>query len=133
MIVLCNGVFDVLHIGHLYHFEEAKTYGELLYVSVTKDAFVRKGQGRPVFPESERLEMVKALSVVHGALLVSSSLEALQKIQPDVFVKGSEYKGKLSPQDELYCTEHGIKIAFTNGKTYSSTKLLHYYESQHRL
>lgn len=130
MIVLCNGVFDVFHYGHLLHLQKAKEYGELLYVSVTRDAYVNKGPGRPVFPDAERAALIRALSIVHGVLLVSSSLEALQAIMPDVFVKGDEYKGKLLDADERFCKENGIKIAYTHEKTYSSTKLLHFYESR---
>ena len=120
----------MLHYGHLLHLQKAKEYGELLYVSVTKDEFVNKGPGRPVFPENERLALVRSLWFVHGALLVSSSLEALKAVEPDVYVKGEEYRGKLLKEDLDYCERKGIKIVFTREKTYSSTKLLHFYESQ---
>ena len=128
MIVLANGCWDVLHYGHLLHLEEAKKHGELLYVSVTEDAFVNKGKGRPVFPQDERLALVRALAIVHGAFLVSSALEALKAIEPDVYVKGSEYEGKLP--EEAYCKDRGIKVVYTRCKTYSSTKLLRFYESR---
>jgi cytidyltransferase-like protein len=125
MIVLCGGVFDVFHYGHLMHLEEAKSMGELLYVAVTRDAHVNKGPGRPVFPEQERLAVIKALSIVHYAFLVDSAMEAIKKIEPDIYVKGAEYIGLL-PEEE-YCITHGISVAYTCGKVYSSTKLLHFY------
>ena len=53
-IVLCHGVFDVLHIGHLKHFKEAKEYGDILIVSITPNKFVNKGPGRPIFNERNR-------------------------------------------------------------------------------
>ena len=126
-IVLANGVFDILHYGHLRHLCAAKDLGDWLVVSVTKDAFVNKGPGRPVFPESERLEMVNALYVVDKAILVESASEALDRIKPDIFVKGSDYKGKISPEHEAYCKANNIEIAFTDEPHYSSTNLLNYY------
>ena len=56
-IVLCHGVFDLLHFGHLNHFEKAKSHGDILVVSITPDKFVNKGPSRPTFEESVRLEM----------------------------------------------------------------------------
>lgn len=128
MIVLASGCFDPFHYGHLLHLQKAKKFGELLYVAVTRDACVNKGQGRPVFPEAERLEVVRSLSIVHGCFLCKSSLEAIKDIDPDVFVKGIEYKGKIQPEEEAYCLAHDIKIVFTNTKKYSSTDLLHFYD-----
>ena len=51
-IVLCHGVFDLLHIGHIKHFKEAKKNGEFLVVSITADKFVNKGSGRPIFNQN---------------------------------------------------------------------------------
>jgi cytidyltransferase-like protein len=126
MIVLCNGCFDPLHYGHLLHLQAAKKMGELLYVAVTRDRFVNKGPGRPVFPEDERLAMVFALSIVHQAFLCDSSMQALQRIRPDIYVKGSEYVGLLP--EEQWCVDNGITVAYTCTKTYSSTQLLHHYD-----
>lgn len=127
-IVLANGVFDLLHYGHLRHLIAARNLGDWLVVSVTKDAFVNKGPGRPVFPEDERREMVEALYIVDKVILVSGAMEALERIKPDIFVKGSDYKDKIEPEHEEYCRQNNIKIAFTNEPHYSSTKLLHYYD-----
>ena len=60
-IVLCHGVFDVMHPGHILHFKEARTFGDFLVVTVTPDRFVRKGPGRPVFNERLRMETLAAL------------------------------------------------------------------------
>ena len=127
-IVLANGVFDILHYGHLRHLYAARRLGDWLVVAVTKDAFVNKGPGRPVFPEYERLEMVDALYVVDKAILVESAEEALVRVRPDIFVKGSDYKGKIAPEHEAYCKANNIEIVFTEEPHYSSTKLLHYYD-----
>src|SRR5439155_6885638 len=63
-VALCHGVFAGLHSGHLRHFQDAKQRGEILVVSVTADAYVRKGPGRPYVPEDLRAETVAALEVV---------------------------------------------------------------------
>ena len=62
-IVHCHGVFDLLHIGHIKHFEEARTFGDILMVTITMDEFVRKGPDRPAFTTSLRLEALAALEV----------------------------------------------------------------------
>ena len=124
--VLANGVFDVLHIGHLYHLEAARTFGDRLVVAVTCDAFVNKGSGRPVFKDVDRLRMVRALRCVDEAVLVSTSITALESIRPDVFVKGAEYRDKILAEDREFCEKNGIEIAFTDEPTYSSTALLSY-------
>ena len=63
-LVLCHGVFDLLHIGHIRYFEQAKKYGDILIVTVTPDRFVNKGPERPAFPENLRAEAIAALDVV---------------------------------------------------------------------
>ena len=68
-VVLCHGVFDLLHIGHINHFEEAKKFGDILIVSVTTDKYVNKGPGRPAFPEQERLKSLSALKVIDYVVL----------------------------------------------------------------
>ena len=127
-IVLCNGVFDLLHYGHLRHLQAARRYGDWLVVSITKDAYVRKGPGRPVFSGQERREMVGALNCVDRTVLVESALEALEMVHPQVFVKGSDYQGKIEPEHVAYCKANGIEIVFTNEPHYSSTQLLHYFD-----
>ena len=60
-IVLCHGVFDLMHIGHIKHFEEAKSYGEILIVSLTSDKYVNKGPNRPAFNEHNRAATLASL------------------------------------------------------------------------
>lgn len=127
-VVLCNGVFDVLHIGHLHHFQAARRFGDWLVVSITKDAYVNKGPRRPVFSDRTRREMVGALNCVDRTILVESALEALEIVQPQVFVKGWDYKTRMKQEHVDYCKAHGIEIAFTNEPIYSSTDLLHYFD-----
>lgn len=127
-IVLCNGVFDILHIGHLRHFQAARLLGDWLVVSITKDAFVNKGPGRPVFTDRERRELVGSLTCVDRTILVSSSLEALETVRPHVFAKGKDYKDKIRQEDLDFCRANDIEIVFTDEPSYSSTELLHHYD-----
>ena len=129
-IVLANGCFDLFHWGHLAHLLAARKLGDELVVSVTIDEFVGKGEGRPVFKDWQRIEMIRALRVVDRALLVTDALDALHTVRPSVFVKGAEYRGKIEPQHQRYCDKHGIEIVFTDTPKWSSTELLRYYESQ---
>ena len=71
-VILCHGVFDLLHIGHIKHFKEAKSFGDILIVTLTADKFVNKGPNRPVFNENLRLEFIAALSAVDYVALNKS-------------------------------------------------------------
>ena len=93
-IVYCHGVFDLMHIGHIKHFEEAKTYGDILVVTITPDEFVQKGPNRPVFTTSLRLEALAALGVVDfvAANEWPIAVETIKVIQPNIYCKGPDYK-----------------------------------------
>lgn len=125
--VLCHGCFDPLHPGHVLHFEAARKLGSRLVVAVTRDKYVGKGAGRPVFPQKLRAHMVKALRCVDKVILARDSIDALRRAKADVFVKGAEYRGAILPADAAYCRRNGIRIAFTDTKRFSSTALLHHY------
>lgn len=124
MRVLCDGCFDILHVGHVLYLQAAKRMGDTLIVSVTRNAHVNKGPHRPMFDEKIRLHMVRALSCVDEALLVDNSLDALQRVKPDIFVKGKDYIGKIEQKHQDYCDQQGIKIAFTDEPIYSATKII---------
>lgn len=123
-LVLANGCFDIFHYGHLKHLEAARKLGDKLWVSVTMNEFVNKGEGRPYFDESQRLEVIKSLRCVSFAFLTKSSIEALRFARPKVFVKGNGYERCMLSEDSEYCKKNDIEIAFTNEPTYSSTKIL---------
>jgi len=123
-IVLAHGCFDVFHYGHLRHLQAAAKLGKLC-VAVTSDANVNKGPHRPVFPQHERLELIKGLRCVTWAGIVDNWKEALESIKPDIYVKGADYERNLP--ESAYCRRHGIEIVFTREPSYSSTWILHYY------
>ena len=135
-IVLCHGVFDLLHIGHIKHFNEAKKYGDILIVTLTPDTYVDKGSERPAFNEKLRLEAIAALEVVDYVSLNSSStaISAIKKIKPNIYCKGPDYKdhkNDISGQIKNEIKElkkFGGKIIYTKDVTYSSTNLLNKYD-----
>ena len=128
--VLANGCFDLFHYGHLAHLRAARKLGDRLIVALTRDRFVKKGVGRPVFVEYQRAAILRSLRDVDEVFLTANTMEALESIRPDIFVKGSEYRGNIEPEHQAFCDAHGIEIAFTDELTYSSTELLRYYESR---
>lgn len=122
-VVLANGVFDLLHLGHISHLEKSKRKGETLVVSVTRDRSVNKGPDRPYMHQYARARILRALKVVDRVVLVDSSLEALKKVKPDFFAKGSEYVGKIRQEDLDWCAENDCRIRFTGHHIDSSTRL----------
>lgn len=101
-VVWTNGVFDVLHVGHLQSLREAKKFGELLVVGVNTDASVRanKGPGRPIYTCEERVELLAALELVDAILVFDDATpeRVLASLKPDVHVKGADYANKPIPE-----------------------------------
>ncbi len=93
-IVLCHGVFDLVHLGHIKHFKSAKKYGNYLIVSITTNKFVNKGPGRPIFDQYERLEYLKELRIIDDVVISNSKSaeDVIKLIKPDFYVKGPDYK-----------------------------------------
>jgi rfaE bifunctional protein nucleotidyltransferase chain/domain len=130
-IVLCHGVFDPLHIGHIKHFQQAKRLGHVLAVTVTPDQFVNKGPHRPVFPEQLRAEAVAALECVDFVAINQwpTAIEAIELLKPDLFVKGSEFQHKTDQTGALALEEQAVKrvggaLAFTEDMTFSASGLV---------
>ena len=131
-VVLCHGVFDLLHIGHIRHFEEARKHGDVLIVTVTPDEFVNKGTNRPAFTGSLRIEGIAALDVVDYVAINKwpTGSELLRLVRPDVFCKGGEYRERqidadsaLGPEIEV-AQELGIRVEYTDEIAFSSSNLL---------
>ena len=134
-IVLCHGVFDLLHIGHIKHFEEAKALGDILVVSLTPDRYVNKGPFRPAFNEKLRLEAVASLEVVDFVCLntTPTAIGAIQRIKPNIYCKGPDYKdpkndvsGQIKNETNAV-KKIGGKTVYTSDITFSSSKLINKY------
>lgn len=98
-IVLTNGIFDLLHIGHLRYLRQAKHYGDVLVVGVNADQAVNK-PGRPLVPDVERAELVAALEPVDYVVIFNQPTadQLLQTLRPDVYVKGADYSEATLPE-----------------------------------
>ena len=136
-VALCHGVFDLVHLGHVRHLEAARRRGDLLLVTLTADAFVNKGPGRPAFTEALRAEMLGALEYVDwvGINRAPDAISLIRAIKPDFYVKGSDYAdaatditGKIS-EERRAVEAHGGELVFTDEITNSSTKLINRYFS----
>jgi rfaE bifunctional protein nucleotidyltransferase chain/domain len=103
-VVLTNGCFDLLHVGHVHYLEQARALGDALIVGVNGDASVRrlKGPGRPLVPAAERVALVAALAAVDLALLFEEDTAdgLLAALRPDVYAKGGDWGpgGKQLPE-----------------------------------
>lgn len=136
-IVHCHGVFDLLHVGHIRHFKQARQMGDVLVVTVTPDRFVDKGPDRPAFPESLRAEAIASLSCVDYVAINKwpTAQETLRLLRPDVYVKGSEFKEAYSDAtgkidlERMVAQEVGARIAFTEDIVFSSSNLINRYFS----
>ena len=134
-IVLCHGVFDLLHVGHIKHFKEAKNLGDILVVSLTPDIHVNKGPNRPVFNEELRAEAISALDAVDYVVLNTNhtAIKMIHKIKPNIYCKGPDYKNHQNDvsgqiKNEIKAVKKtGGKITYTRDVTYSSSKLLNQY------
>lgn len=133
-IILCHGCFDLMHPGHIKHFQEAKKMGDILVVTITPDIFVDKGKGRPVFNQDLRAECIAALECVDYVAINNwlTAEETLRLLRPDIYVKGQEFEnfkdktGKLQKELEVL-KEIGAEIRFTHEIVFSSTELLNKY------
>jgi len=99
-IVFTNGVFDILHPGHVRYLHAARSHGDLLIVGVNSDASVRRNKGpeRPINPQDERAEVLAALACVDAVAVFDEDTPAqiIRRVQPDVLVKGSDW-----PADQI--------------------------------
>jgi rfaE bifunctional protein nucleotidyltransferase chain/domain len=135
-VIHCHGVFDLLHVGHIRHFEQAKKLGDILVVTLTPDRFVNKGAGRPAFPENLRAEVLASLDSVDYVAINRwpSAVETIRLLQPHIFAKGDEFKDLKDTINHVSHEEEAIRsiggqIAFTKDITFSSSALINQYLS----
>jgi len=131
-VVLCHGTFDLMHTGHIRHLQRAKREGEVLLVTVTGDAHVNKGPGRPVFGEALRAETLAALTCVDFVAInhEQAAINAIGRLCPHVYAKGSDYRvtrddvtGNIG-REQRAVEACGGEIFFTDEITFSSSSLL---------
>jgi rfaE bifunctional protein nucleotidyltransferase chain/domain len=131
-IVLCHGCFDLLHIGHIRYFRQAKKHGDILVVTLTPDRFVDKGPSRPAFSEDLRAEAIASLDGVDFVAINEwpTAENTLRLLKPHYYAKGSEFKndhsdytGKID-RELTVVEEIGAEIVFTEDIVFSSTNLI---------
>jgi len=127
-IVLANGNFDLLHVGHVRYLRGAKELGGKLVVAVNSDESVRalKGEGRPIMPAEERAEIVAALADV-DAVVIFPELDVralIREIRPDIQAKGTDYTAESVPERDAV-VEYGGQVAIVgDAKDHSTSEMI---------
>src|SRR5712692_8278730 len=132
-VVLCHGAFDLVHMGHLLHFEEGRALGDMLVVTITADRHITKKRSVS-FSEDYRARQLAALEIVDYVAIVDepSAATSVEALRPDIYVKGPEYANLVLDKtanifrEKELVERHGGRIHFTTGETFSSTKLSHF-------
>ena len=127
-LVLTNGCFDILHVGHVRYLLAARELGDRLIVAVNSDRSVRalKGEGRPRVPEAERAEILAALECV-DAVTIFDSLDVndlIRQLRPDIHAKGTDYTAETVPERETVIACGGRVAIVGDPKDHSTTHLL---------
>ena len=134
---LCHGGFDLLHPGHIIHFESAKKLCDILFVSLTSDRFVsdRKGSGRPVFPDRLRAYAAASLECVDYSVVTdfAKGTEIIELLKPSYYIKGPDYINKTTPgitAEREAIAKVGGEMIYTNDPTLSTTEIIQYIKNE---
>ncbi len=128
VVVMANGCFDLLHVGHVRYLEAAREYGDLLVVAINSDDSVRslKGPGRPMVPQEERLELVAALEAVDYVFLFEDPTldRVLLKLKPHFQAKGTDYTEESVPERDTVLSYGGKVVICGDPKDHSSSEMV---------
>lgn len=126
-IVLANGCFDLLHVGHVRYLEAAKCHGDVLVVAINSDESVRKnkGAGRPLVPETERAEVLAALRCVDFVTVFGETTadDLIRALRPNVHAKGTEWRADNVPELATVLAVGGRVVICGDVKTHSSSEM----------
>jgi rfaE bifunctional protein nucleotidyltransferase chain/domain len=127
-VVLVNGAFDVLHVGHLRYLAAARALGDRLVAAVNSDLSVRlsKGELRPIFPEDERVEILSHLWMIDRICLFDSLTVApvLERLRPSIHAKGTDYTVDTVPEKEVVAAYGGRTAICGDPKDHATTDLI---------
>jgi rfaE bifunctional protein nucleotidyltransferase chain/domain len=127
-LVLTNGIFDLLHLGHVEYLERARALGGALFVGVNGDGSARqlKGDGRPFVPAAERARLISALACVTAAVLFDdlTAIPLVRALRPETYAKGGDYADKFLPEAEAVREVGGRIVLIEYAPRHSTTKLI---------
>lgn len=126
-VVMVDGCFDPLHLGHLRYFEEATKFGLPVFCNVTGDAYLKEKKNRnSLLPDKQRGEIINALKPIEYVhLCKTSTQDILKKLKPAKYIKGLDWKDRGLPETELeVCREYNIEIVYLDSILDSSTKMV---------
>ena len=127
-VALANGCFDLLHVGHVRLLQDARDEADVLVVALNSDASVRetKGEGRPIVPENERMELLAAFEGVAYVTLFSEPTagKLLETLRPEVHVKGTDWTPESVPERDVVAAYGGRVAICGDAKTHASTALI---------
>jgi len=127
-IVFTNGVFDLLHPGHLRYLQRARALGDLLVVGVNSDRSVNanKGDGRPITPEAERVELLEALAAVDAVVVFDEDTPhaVIATLQPDILVKGADWAEDAIVGRDIVEARGGKVVRMPVERGYSTTAII---------
>jgi rfaE bifunctional protein nucleotidyltransferase chain/domain len=127
-VVLTNGAFDMLHVGHVRYLQGAAQQGDIVVTAVNSDSSVRhsKGPSRPVIPEQERAELVAALGVVDWVVLFDEPTVTgvIERLRPEVHAKGTDYSPESVPERSVVESYGGRVAIVGDPKDHSTTDLV---------
>lgn len=127
-VVLANGCFDLLHVGHVRYLHGAKALGGRLVVALNSDESVRKlkGEGRPLMPEQERAEIISALTDVDAVVIFSEAdvRTLIRELRPDVQAKGTDYTAESVPERDTVIECGGRVEIVGDPKDHSTTEFV---------
>jgi len=127
-LILANGGFDLLHVGHIRYLHAAKQLGGRLIVAVNSDESMRslKGQGRPMIPAEERAEIIAALADVDAVVIFPEPdvRRLIHEIQPDIHAKGTDYTVETVPERDEVLAYGGRVVIVGDPKDHSSTEII---------
>lgn len=123
-VVLVNGCFDLIHVGHIRYLKEAKKRGDILVVALNSDSSVKriKGKGRPILPQKERSEILSSFHFVDHVIIFDEPTVSriLLTLKPHIHAKGSDYTEETVPEKDIV-QSYGGKVAITGGPKVKST------------
>lgn len=133
---LCHGGFDLLHAGHVKHFESSKKMCDILFVSLTSDKFIaiRKGSGRPIYTEKLRAYMVASIEFVDFVVIsdYKTGIEVIKLLKPSYYIKGPDYYNKndqeINAERDAINSVSG-EIKYTKDSKLTTTGILDYIKS----